>query len=111
MPEFVSDAEFAPKVREYATGPRGPRPRSDEQKAWDDAFKASMDANKPLFAQVSPEEADDARKRVLSAARLYGMAVTEGQARPGSKSGTVILGWIIRVPAKRGPRKTAKTSE
>lgn len=110
MPDFVSDAEFTPKVREYATGPRGPRPRSDTQKPWDEAFKKSMDAKKPLFAQVAPEEADDARKRVLASARLYGMAVTEGQARPGNKPGTVILGWIIRVPDKRGPRKP-KTTE
>lgn len=110
MPEFVTDVEFTPKTREYATGPRGPRARSDEQKPWDSAFKVAMDGTGYLHVQVTPDEAEDAKKRVASAARFYGMATTEGAARPGAAKGSVILSWQVRVPTKRGPR-AKKTAE
>lgn len=104
MPEFVNDVEFVEKTREYKKGPRGPRARSEAQKPWDAAFQAAMDGSGYLHAQVKPEEAADARKRVVSAARLYERATTEGEARTGKTAGTVILSWKIRVPVKKGPR-------
>lgn len=109
MPDFVT-GEFVAKTRTYATGPRGPRARSEEQAAWDNAFREARDGSGFLFAQVTPAQADDARKRVASAARLMGLATTEGEARPGKVEGTVILAWEIRTPTKRGPR-AKKTSE
>lgn len=104
MPEFLTDAEFTPKTREYPTGPRGPRPRAESQLPWDKAFKSAMDGSGFLHAQLTPDEADEARKSVASAARLHERATTEGEARPGSEPGTVVLSWQIRVPAKRSPK-------
>lgn len=107
MPTFVSDGEFKPKTREYAKGPRGPRARKPEQVPWDKAFKSAHDAGKPLFAQVTPEEAEAARKAVASAARLYGLATTEGEPQAGAEKGTVVLSWLIRVPSKREDKPQA----
>lgn len=101
MPNFVT-GEFKPKARTYAKGPRGPRARKPEQVPWDEAFKAAHDADRPLFAQVTPDEAEAARKAVNSAARLYGLATTEGEPQAGAEKGTVVLSWLIRVPVPKG---------
>lgn len=108
--QFVDDVDFKPKTREYPKGPRGPRERSEAQKPWDAAFQRAMEGRGILHAQVKPNEADDARKAVKSAARYFERAVTEGEAQPGREKGTVILSWKIRVPEKRGPR-AKKTAE
>lgn len=105
--DFVN-VDFEAKKRDYATGPRGPRERTAEQKPWDAAFEKAMAGNGILGVQVPPEQADEVRKRVASAARLYGRAVTEGVARPGKVEGTVILAWKIRIPQKR--EKKAESS-
>lgn len=107
MAEFISGGEFTPKDRKYATGPRGPRKRSAEQVPWDEAFVSCMaenGGNNTIFAQVKPDEAEDARKYVRAAARIQGRAVTEGEPQAGKTKGTVILCWRIRVPQ---PKKTA----
>lgn len=101
MVQFVADVEFQPKKREYKKGPQGPRPRTEEQKPWDAAFQAAMDEDRPLAVQVAPDEADEARSRVGSAARYFGKATTEGQPQSGNVSGTVILTWKIREPQTR----------
>lgn len=101
MPDFVVDEEFVPKDRAYATGPRGPRKRSEDQAPWDEAFGYALDSTGFLHAQVGPEEVDDARKRVAAAARYYEKGITEGQARPGKIKGTVLLSWKIRDVLKR----------
>ncbi len=107
--EIVEDAEFAPKPRVPSGKPRAPRKRSEEQKEWDEAFMNSLPRG--IFSvQVTPEEAEDARKRAVSAARLNGRALTEGAARPGRQEGTVVLTWKIRVPKKR-PEKPSKPAE
>lgn len=107
--QFVTgdDAEFVPKTRAYATGPRGPRTRKPEQLPWDDAFKAAMVGKGVLYAQVTPDEVDDARKHVAAAARLHERAATEGEPRPGKAKGTVLLAWKIRVPVARAKKSTA----
>ena len=110
MPEFVEDVEFAPKEREYPKGPRGPRERSDAQKEWDEAFEYAMNGKGFLAVQVKPDDAEAAKKRVLSSARFFERAVTDGEPRPGREAGTVILSWKIRVPVKR-PRKNTETPE
>lgn len=114
MPEFLDDVEFAPKPRSYATGPRGPRKRSDTQKLWDAEFARRMTENGGkgfLYAQVTPDTADDAKKRVAAAARLYDRATTEGEPRPGKAKGTVLLSWKIRVADKRTPKTAAVAIE
>jgi hypothetical protein len=103
----IVEEEFVPKAREYKSGPRGPRARSEAQKQWDAAFEAAMNGKGFLAVQVAPEDAEEANKRVLSSCRLYERAVTEGQARPGNVKGTVILSWAIRVPKKRAPKSNA----
>jgi hypothetical protein len=105
MPEFVA-APFVAKKREYTGGSRGPRPRSDEQKPWDEAFIAAWENNGIFAVQITPDEAEEAQRRVLSAARLNNLAVTEGEAQPGGEKGTIILSWAIRVPRKREPKAT-----
>lgn len=110
MPEFVA-ASFIAKKREYTGGARGPRPRSDDQKPWDEAFMDAWDnGNGVLAVQITPDEAEEAQKRVLSAARLNNLAVTEGEAQPGGEKGTIILSWAIRVPRKREPKATETPS-
>jgi len=112
MPEFIDDVEFEPKTREYAKGPRGPRPRTEAQMEWDEAFESAMHGRGFLAVQVAPGDAEAAKKRVLSSARYFDRAITEGEPRPGNEAGTVILSWKIRVPVKKGPRnKPAETSE
>lgn len=102
---FVSDEqEFQPKTRTYAKGPRGPRERSPEQKPWDAAFADAVKGSGYLYAQVKPEEVEDARKRVNSAARINERAVTEGEPRPGREAGTVLLSWKIRIPTPRAKK-------
>jgi len=110
MPEFV-DEEFVPKAREYKKGPRGARVRTATQAEWDSAFESAMNGKGYLAVQVAPDDAMEATKRINSAARFYGMAVSEGEPRPGAVKGTVILSWKIRTPNKRGPRKPAEGSE
>lgn len=104
MPEFVAEGEFVPKKRVYSTGPRGPRNRAEEQLPWDDAFENAMNGDGFLHVQVTPDEADNARKRVAACARLFERATTEGEPRPGRVKGTVVLSWKIRVPVKRAPK-------
>lgn len=106
MPEFVTDVveEFVQKERTRATGPRGPRERTPEQKEWDEAFSDAYADRGFIAVQVKPEDADAAKSRIMSSARLYDLAVTEGEPRPGQVEGTVILSWRIRRPVKRGPR-------
>jgi hypothetical protein len=106
----IVDEEFEPKKREYKTGPRGPLPRKEEQVPWDQAFERAMNSNNVLAVQVAPELADDAAKRVASSARYYDRSVTEGVPKPGKAENTVILTWKIRIPKKRGPKKTSETS-
>jgi hypothetical protein len=101
---------FEQKPREYKGGPKGPKPRTEEQKPWDAAFDKAWKGNKVLAVQVAPDQADDARKRVDSAARFFGLATTEGAAKPGNKEGTVILQWLVRERKVRGPQKTAESS-
>ena len=105
MAEFLEDVEFAPKPAPKRVGIKGKRPRSEDQIPWDTALKTAFDNDRPMAVQVTPDMADEARKRVDSAARFHDLAVTEGEARPGKVEGTVILAWIVRVPKKRGPRK------
>lgn len=100
----VPEAEFVPKERVYAKGPRGPRKRSEEQQKWDDAFENAANGKGYLHVRVSPTDADAARKRVAASARIFDKAVTEGEPRPGDVKGTVILSWKIRTPVKRGPK-------
>lgn len=104
--EFVSDVEFEAKHREYKGGPTGPKPRTEEQKPWDEHFKNAMNTTNVVAVQVVPDAADTARKHINSAARYFERAVTEGVAKPGNVEGTVILTWKIRIPKVRGPRKT-----
>jgi hypothetical protein len=108
VPEFLADAEFTPKERTYATGPRGPRERSEDQKPYDEAFGHAVDHGF-LHVQIAPEEADTVRKAVNRAARYHEKAVTEGQARPGKKKGTVVLSWQIRTPVPRKSRDASET--
>lgn len=103
----IVDVEFEPKKREYKKGPRGPRPRSDEQQVWDEAFENAMNSTEVFAVQVIPENAEDAIKRVNSSARYFDRAVTEGAPKPGKTEGTVILTWKIRVPKKRGSSETS----
>ena len=99
---------FETKKRNYAGGPKGPRPRSEEQKPWDEAFdKAWKSEKKVLAVQVAPDKADEAAKHVASAARYFNLGVTEGVPKPGKVENTVILTWKIR---EVKPRKTAKSS-
>jgi hypothetical protein len=108
MPEFVAvDEEFVPKIREYKKGPKGPRARTEEQQEWDKAFEHAMNGKGYLAVQVTPDEAQEATKRVVSAARIFERAVSEGEPRPGTTAGTVILSWAIRVPKKRKPKDAA----
>lgn len=110
--EILDDVEFKPKKREYKGGPQGPRPRSEEQKVWDEAFdKAWNSEKKTLAVQVTPDKADDAKKRVNSSARFFEKAVTEGEPRPGKDEGTVILSWLIRIPKKREKSRTETFAE
>jgi hypothetical protein len=102
--EFVNDIEFTAKPREYKKGPRGPRARSAEQKQYDQAFENAHNTSGVLAVQVKPEDAEEARKKVNSAARLLNLATTEGEARPGKVKGLVILSWKTRVPDKRKPK-------
>lgn len=116
MSEFVNVAdeieEFQPKERTYSSGPRGPRERTDAQKQWDEAFTDAYEGKGFIAVQVKPEDAEAAKKRVLSSARLYNLAVTEGEPRPGRAAGTVVLSWKIRQPVKRAPKtETAETPE
>jgi len=111
MPSFVTDEEFVPNERAYATGPRGPRRRTEDQEPWDEAFGHANDSTGYLHAQVAPDEVEDARKRVASAARYHGKGITEGQARPGKTKGTVLLSWKIRDVVKRKPKSGDETSE
>lgn len=114
MPDFVDDAEFVAKPRTYPKGPRGPRKRSEEQQTWDAEFARRMVENGGkgfLYAQVTPAQADDAKKRVAAAARLHERATTEGDPRPGKAKGTVLLSWKIRVADKRASKKTDAASE
>lgn len=105
--EILDDIDFEAKPREYKGGAKGPRPRTEEQKPWDEAFdNAWKSENKVLAAQVTPDMAEDAKKHVLSSARFYGLAVTEGKAIPGKVEGTVILRWKIREPKKRVASRT-----
>lgn len=105
MPEFAFvDEKFVPKTRTTATGPRGPRERLASQVPWDEAFETAMNGKGYLAVQILPDDAEDAKKRILSSARLFEMATTEGEPQPGRVKGTVILSWMIRVPKKRGPR-------
>lgn len=109
--EILDDVEFEQKPREYAGGPKGPRPRTEEQKPYDEAFKRAMDGRGVLAMQIAPEDADYVGKRVISAARFYKRSVTEGQPKPGKAEGTVILTWKIRVPVRRGPNKASTEQE
>jgi hypothetical protein len=109
--EIIEDVDFEQKPREYKGGPKGPKPRTEEQKPYDAAFKAAMDGRGVLAMQVEPDNADYARKRVISAARYFERAVTEGLPKPGKVEGTVILTWKIRVPTRRGPRKPKDSAE
>lgn len=111
MPEFVEDEEFVEKERPHATGPRGPRKRSEEQSEWDEAFGNAFASTGFLHAQLQPNEVADARKYVASAARLYERATTEGQARPGKVKGTVLLSWKIRTPVKRKAKSETSSEE
>lgn len=102
-PELAGDKFEKPK-REYRGGPVGPRPRSEEQMAWDDAFIRAYNSDTQVLAvQVAPDAAKDAAKRVDSAARFHGLATTAGVPKPGRQEGTVILTWKVRVPKKRTP--------
>lgn len=105
--QFV-EAEFEPKKREYKGGPRGPRPRSEEQQQWDEQFERAMNGSGVLAVQVSPDKGDEAVRRVSSAARYFERAVTEGAPKPGTVENTVILTWKIRIPKTRA-RKTETT--
>lgn len=104
MAERVIGVEFKGKTR---GGNRGPRPRTEQQKGYDadvlDAFE--NDPNHVVAYQVTPDEAKAVHKGVASAARLHGLAVTQGESAPGRKKGTVVVQYRVRRPAKRGPRK------
>lgn len=107
---------FEQKEREYAGGPRGPRPRSEDQQVWDDAVSTAFRDNDGIMAvQVMPDFADQARKFVNSATRYHGLTSTEGVAKPGKAANTVILAWKIRFPKARpnarGPRKNKNTED
>jgi hypothetical protein len=104
MVEFVAEEDFVPKPRAYSKGPRGPRQRTEEQMEWDEAFSHALNGTGYLHVQVGPEEVQDARKRVASAARYTGKGITEGEARPGRVKGTVLLSWQIRDVKKRKPK-------
>lgn len=103
---------FERKSREYAGGPKGPRPRTEEQKVWDEAVQKAHNGNGVCAVVITPEMADDARKRVNSATRYLGLSSTEGVAKPGPREGTVILAWKIRVPKERpNARKSRNTQD
>lgn len=110
LADDVAETEFEVAQRVYKGGPTGPRPRSDEQKPWDEAVKKAHEGSGILAVQIVPELAEDAKKRVDSAVRFLDLATTAGVPKPGKAEGTVILTWKIRVPKKLGPRKPKEES-
>lgn len=111
--EFVTEeVEFEAKPRVYSGGNKGPRPRSEEQKKWDEQFKKSWESDrKTLAVQVPPDKADDARKRVNSSARFFKLTTTEGLPKPGKAENTVILTWLIREPKPRPNARKPRTKK
>ena len=110
--ELIEDdnVEFETKKRDYTNRVTGPRPRSEEQKPWDAAFEKARDGDGILRVQILPDDAEDARKRVKSAARYNNLGVTEGLPKQGKKEGTVILMWKIR-PIKARKSQSQSSEE
>lgn len=106
-----ADEVFEQKPRVYKGGPVGPRERKDDQKPWDENVAKAFRAGKPFAVQVTPEQADQARKYVNSACRYQGLAATEGLPKPGKVEGTVILAWKLRVPKKRSSKSETVAQE
>lgn len=111
LPDDVAADEFEVAKRVYKGGPVGPRPRSEEQKPWDEAVQKAYDGTGIFAVQIAPEGAEDAKKRVDSAVRFLGLSTTAGLPKPGRIEGTVILTWKIRLPKKRASKKAVETPE
>lgn len=108
-PDDAGDV-FEKKPREYKGGPKGPRERKEDQIPWDLAFQSAWhSSSKVLAVQVTPDDAENARKHVAASARFFGLGYTEGLPKPGHEEGYVILAWKIREVKKRA--KNDETQE